>query len=83
MKEANVTFWETLRMQKSRTFYYTWPLAQHHSDAACGTEGLDSMLHNSEALAKEPQAQVGLEATELPTLTKAQLGSANDYFSRS
>ncbi|EPQ15042.1 TM2 domain-containing protein 1, partial [Myotis brandtii] len=47
---------------------------QHHSDAACGAEGLDSMLHNSEALAEEPQAQVGLEATELPTLTMAQSG---------
>lgn len=60
MKEANVTFWETLRRQKSGMFYYTW--------ATCTVSfrcclWLVCMHQDSEASAQEPWAQVGPEET--------------------
>lgn len=60
MKEANVTSWETLRKQKSGTFYYTW--ATCTASFRCCL-WLDCMHHNLEASAKEPRTQVGPEAT--------------------
>lgn len=77
VNEATVTFCETLRKQRSGCSVTPGPL-RGLIQMLSVVQRLDSKHCNPEA---SPRAQVGPEATELPTSQRHNLGSAGEYLS--